>query len=217
MTAGESHGPALVAVLDGLPSGVRVTTSDVARDLGRRRLGYGRGARMKFEQDAVELTDADGVIEACGQHGPHVVLLDLDLGGGIGDGTALIEPLVEAGARVVILTGSTDDARLGNCLELGAVGVIAKAEPLEFLVEPVRLAARGEWVLPAQRRLDLLLESRRERAAREQRLAPFEALTVITFVQITKRMTPTTGPRKNRFSHGMSRTAEMKWDPGVIP
>ena len=56
ITAGESHGPALVAVLDGLPAGVEVSTTDLARDLARRRLGYGRGARMKFEQDEVELT-----------------------------------------------------------------------------------------------------------------------------------------------------------------
>src|SRR4051812_42179241 len=56
MTAGESHGPALVAVLDGLPSGIHVSTQDVGRDLARRRLGYGRGARMKFEQDEVRLT-----------------------------------------------------------------------------------------------------------------------------------------------------------------
>jgi chorismate synthase len=56
ITAGESHGPALVAVLDGLPAGVAVTTADIGRDLVRRRLGYGRGARMKFEQDEVELT-----------------------------------------------------------------------------------------------------------------------------------------------------------------
>jgi chorismate synthase len=56
MTAGESHGPALVAVLDGLPSGVQVSTRELAHDLARRRLGYGRGARMKFEQDEVELT-----------------------------------------------------------------------------------------------------------------------------------------------------------------
>jgi chorismate synthase len=56
MTAGESHGPALVAVADGLPAGIAVTSADVGRDLARRRLGYGRGARMKFEQDEVELT-----------------------------------------------------------------------------------------------------------------------------------------------------------------
>ena len=54
LTAGESHGPALVATIDGLPAGVEVTTADVAAALARRRLGYGRGARMKFEQDEVE-------------------------------------------------------------------------------------------------------------------------------------------------------------------
>jgi chorismate synthase len=56
ITAGESHGPALVAILEGLPAGVEITTSEVQAALARRRLGYGRGARMKFEQDEVELT-----------------------------------------------------------------------------------------------------------------------------------------------------------------
>src|SRR3954468_19469840 len=55
LTAGESHGPALVAVLEGLPAGVEVTTADLAAALARRRLGFGRGARMKFEQDDVEV------------------------------------------------------------------------------------------------------------------------------------------------------------------
>ena len=54
LTAGESHGPALVAVIEGLPAGVRVTSRDIGLALARRRLGYGRGARMSFEQDAVE-------------------------------------------------------------------------------------------------------------------------------------------------------------------
>ncbi|MER7567206.1 chorismate synthase [Streptomyces sp. NPDC048523] len=53
LTAGESHGPALVATLEGLPAGVPITTELVADHLARRRLGYGRGARMKFEQDQV--------------------------------------------------------------------------------------------------------------------------------------------------------------------
>jgi len=54
LTAGESHGPALMATLEGLPAGVNVTSSDVAAALARRRLGFGRGARMKFELDEVE-------------------------------------------------------------------------------------------------------------------------------------------------------------------
>ena len=49
MTAGESHGPALIATIEGLPSGLHVTTEDLRRGLARRRLGYGRGARQKFE------------------------------------------------------------------------------------------------------------------------------------------------------------------------
>ena len=54
LTAGESHGPALMATIEGLPAGVHVTSSDVAAALARRRLGFGRGARMKFELDEVE-------------------------------------------------------------------------------------------------------------------------------------------------------------------
>lgn len=54
-TAGESHGEALVAMIEGLPAGVRVASDDVVDALARRRLGYGRGARMKFEQDKVRL------------------------------------------------------------------------------------------------------------------------------------------------------------------
>jgi chorismate synthase len=71
ITAGESHGPALVAVLDGVPAGVAVSTADLARDLARRRLGYGRGARMKFEQDEVELTG--GVRHGLSMGGPIAV------------------------------------------------------------------------------------------------------------------------------------------------
>ena len=55
LTAGESHGPALVAVLEGLPAHVRVTSDDIQQALARRRLGYGRGARMKFEADELEV------------------------------------------------------------------------------------------------------------------------------------------------------------------
>ncbi len=55
LTAGESHGPALTAIVEGLPAGVRVTSGEIAEELRRRRLGHGRGARMKFEQDRVTI------------------------------------------------------------------------------------------------------------------------------------------------------------------
>jgi chorismate synthase len=56
LTAGESHGPSLTAVIEGLPAGVEITTEQLATALARRRLGYGRGARMKLEQDEVSFT-----------------------------------------------------------------------------------------------------------------------------------------------------------------
>jgi len=59
LTAGESHGPELIAVLEGLPAGVPVLREAIQADMQRRKLGYGRGARMKFEQD--ELTISGGV------------------------------------------------------------------------------------------------------------------------------------------------------------
>ncbi|HKJ11899.1 MAG TPA: chorismate synthase [Ornithinimicrobium sp.] len=54
LTAGESHGPALTAVLEGLPAGVEITRERVSAALARRRLGYGRGARMSFEADRLD-------------------------------------------------------------------------------------------------------------------------------------------------------------------
>ncbi|MEP6814986.1 MAG: chorismate synthase [Marmoricola sp.] len=56
LTAGESHGPSLTAIIEGLPAHVRITSADIADALARRRLGYGRGARMRFEQDQVSVT-----------------------------------------------------------------------------------------------------------------------------------------------------------------
>jgi len=55
LTAGESHGPALVATLEGMPSGVELTTQTIRDALARRRLGAGRGARQKFEADEVRI------------------------------------------------------------------------------------------------------------------------------------------------------------------
>ncbi|QXC61868.1 chorismate synthase [Aquihabitans sp. G128] len=55
LTAGESHGPALIVIVEGLPAGLEVSAADVSAELARRRLGYGRGPRMRFEQDVVTL------------------------------------------------------------------------------------------------------------------------------------------------------------------
>src|SRR3954465_11525546 len=73
LTAGESHGPSLTAILEGLPAHVRVTSADLADALARRRLGYGRGARMKFEQDEVSITG--GVRHGESQGGPVAIVI----------------------------------------------------------------------------------------------------------------------------------------------
>jgi chorismate synthase len=73
LTAGESHGPELVAILEGMPAGVSVTTSDIQGALARRRLGYGRGARMKFEQDQVQISG--GVRHGLTQGGPVAITI----------------------------------------------------------------------------------------------------------------------------------------------
>ncbi len=73
LTAGESHGPSLTAIIEGLPAHVRITSGDVADALARRRLGYGRGARMKFEQD--EVTLSGGVRHGETMGGPVAIIV----------------------------------------------------------------------------------------------------------------------------------------------
>jgi chorismate synthase len=73
LTSGESHGRALVGVVEGLPAGIRITTDDIADELARRRLGVGRGARMSFERDDVDLVG--GVRHGETMGGPVAVLV----------------------------------------------------------------------------------------------------------------------------------------------
>ena len=73
LTAGESHGPELIAIVEGMPAGIEITTSDVQDALARRRLGFGRGARMKFEQDQVQLSG--GVRHGLSQGGPIAITI----------------------------------------------------------------------------------------------------------------------------------------------
>ncbi|MGV0110644.1 chorismate synthase [Arthrobacter sp. CP30] len=71
LTAGESHGPAVVGIIEGMPAGVGITSTDIQESLARRRLGYGRGARMKFEQDQVRIIG--GVRHGVTQGGPVAI------------------------------------------------------------------------------------------------------------------------------------------------
>ena len=55
LTAGESHGPALIAILEGLPAGLSISAQIIDQELARRQRGFGAGPRMKIEQDAVNI------------------------------------------------------------------------------------------------------------------------------------------------------------------
>ncbi|MDQ1441014.1 MAG: chorismate synthase, partial [Acidimicrobiaceae bacterium] len=55
LTAGESHGRALVVIVEGIPAGLELTVEELQGELARRRLGYGRGPRMRFEADELTL------------------------------------------------------------------------------------------------------------------------------------------------------------------
>jgi DNA-binding NarL/FixJ family response regulator len=119
----------------------------------------------------------ESVMEAVRTREPHLVLLDLDLGMERGSGVDLVEPLRGLGPRVLVLTGSTDRIVHARCLEAGAVGVASKGDPFDQLLDAIRRAARGEPAMGRRRREELLEELRRDRAARSERLAPFERLT----------------------------------------
>ncbi|MEN9453549.1 MAG: hypothetical protein RLZZ19_36 [Actinomycetota bacterium] len=71
LTAGESHGPALVGIVEGMPASIKITTADIDEDLRRRRLGFGRGARQNFEADKV--TIIGGIRHGVTQGGPIAI------------------------------------------------------------------------------------------------------------------------------------------------
>lgn len=117
------------------------------------------------------------VLQTAADLRPSVVLLDLELGGEIGDSISLIAPLEEMGAQVMMVTGITDRVRLAQCLEAGATGLIDKSTPFDQLVESVREVAELGSLIPPHQRHQLLSELRRQRAADRERLEPFERLT----------------------------------------
>ena len=117
----------------------------------------------------------DAVLAAIEEYRPHLVLLDLDLGGRTA--LPLIGPAIERGSRVVILTGETDVVRLAECVEAGASGVLSKGERFERLLDELHRAARGEELLSERRRVELADTLRDARSERERRLTPFVALT----------------------------------------
>jgi DNA-binding NarL/FixJ family response regulator len=107
----------------------------------------------------------------------EVVLLDLDVGGELGSTVQLIPEIDALGPKVVMLTGVTDRVRLAECIEAGAVGVMAKSQPFEELVAAVGRARSNGTLLSDYERQELLAELRRHRASEQARLEAFERFT----------------------------------------
>ena len=134
LTAGESHGPSLVAILEGLPAHVRVTTDDLADSLARRRLGYGRGARMKFEQDQIRVLG--GVRHGETQGGPVAI-------------EVAQRELVELGARDLPLVGD----------QLGADALAAHVVVVLELVRERAAVALGDLLADRERDVAHVLDA----------------------------------------------------------
>ncbi len=126
----------------------------------------------------MELQDRETLLRQVLALAPELVLLDLDLGGDLGDGAELVAPLVEAGASVLVVSASTDPDQLCRALEYGAVGLLAKAAPFQQLLDTVLAAARGEAVMPPAQRRRIFDEGRARRQARARSMSPFETLSV---------------------------------------
>ncbi len=105
-----------------------------------------------------------------------LVLLDIDLGNA-GRSLPLVHSLVEGGARVLMVSGSTDDPEVGACLEAGACGFVAKSEPFDALMDAVDRALRGVPVLSEAERLAYLTALWDFRGRQIEIARPFRRLT----------------------------------------
>lgn len=129
------------------------------------------------EVDVADLSDRAALISGVRDDPPDLVLLDLELGGVIGDGATLVRPFVQAGSRVLLVSAATAQDRVAAGIEQGAVGHVPKSAPFLALLKTSLDAAYGRPVMTPEERQQVLhdLRVRRERtiAARE----PFESLT----------------------------------------
>jgi DNA-binding NarL/FixJ family response regulator len=132
-------------------------------------------ALQEADFDAVLIDPSDDVALRVRQWHATVVLLDLNLEQRV-SGDDLI-PALSTDLAVVVLTAENDQARWGECLLAGAVGVLAKSSPLEDVVTAVASAARGDAVISDAQRMAWLRAADHRRAQTEAALAPFRRLT----------------------------------------
>lgn len=140
------------------------------------------GFRLCLEAEGYEVTAAplenrEAVLGAAERLRPEVVLLDVTLGDAVGDGAALVAPLTRLGATVIVVSGSTEAARIGALVEKGAAGFVPKTRSFDAVVAAVDAAAAHRplmseeecWYLRAE------LRAARRRNGALERLSPREA------------------------------------------
>jgi two-component system, NarL family, nitrate/nitrite response regulator NarL len=119
----------------------------------------------------------DTALEQARLHRPVLALVDLHFGKNPLGGRDLIAPLTAGGTRVLVVSGSSDAAIFGSCLEVGAVGVADKAEPFDQLFDRIDRALRGEPANTPREREDFLAAWHQRRVESARTLAPFESLS----------------------------------------
>ena len=117
------------------------------------------------------------ILEAARNFAPEVVLLDLDLGEGVGSSLPLIKKFEAMGAIVLMLTGATNPVSLAECIESGAIGLLSKETPFEEVVAAVAAAALDQELVSPADRHTLMGELRSYRTETRERREPFERLT----------------------------------------
>jgi len=127
--------------------------------------------------EVAPLDTVESVLACADSMRPDVVLLDLDLGGTIGDGRELVARLAEVSGRIVVLTGAMDFHRIAECLELGASDFVIKSEAFPVLVSAITEAAAGVTRLRPAQRERLLGELERHRRDQADRLGALHHLS----------------------------------------
>lgn len=130
-----------------------------------------------FEAELADDLTADGILKIADRMRPSVVLLDLDLGADVGTSLPLIPGLRALGASVVMVTAAESRARLGECIDAGALGIVAKSAGFDDLLGAIRDACEMRTLLSKPERDELLDEMRRQHAADRERDERFDRLT----------------------------------------
>lgn len=170
--------PAAPALYDASTRGLRIALIDDHQLLTQSlALALQLEGVATIVPDLSDAPDRDALVSEVAAARPDLVLLDLELGGAIGDGSTLVAPLVAAGCRVLVVSASDDREQVGRAMELGAAGMLRKDVPFTHLLDGALAAARGEEVMAPGARQRLVDEARAIRTRRSEDLKPFQRLS----------------------------------------